>query len=326
MARPATATSTGDPGRGRQSDGQQRVRHVVGTGQRHRHDVLVTAGGLHRDGGRAGVGRDRPQDRPVSVTGRRDRRHAFGTRPGALRHLRAPLVVDADHRFGGAHRGLGVEEPGLGVEVVVHRGMEVEVVLRQVGESSDREAAAVHPAQFEGVARDLHDHGVDPAFEHNGEQTLQVRSFRGGQRARNAYAVHPDLHGADQTHGPAGRAQRGLREIGGGGLAGGPGDADQGQLRRRVAVDQGRDAAQHAARRGVYQHRHIEAGLPHLLLPARIGQDRGRTGRHRRRRELRPVHPAARESREQIPRRRLLGAQRRTGHGRVRTGQVCTRP
>ena len=49
-----------------------------------------------------------------------------------------------------------LEQPPLGREVGVHRLVEVEVVLREVGEHAAGEADSGHPAELERVRGDLH--------------------------------------------------------------------------------------------------------------------------------------------------------------------------
>ena len=66
---------------------------------------------------------------------------------------RAVGVVDVDH----GQLGPGLEQPALGEEVVLHVGVEVEVVLGEVGEHGDRPVDRVGAVQGERVARDLHD-------------------------------------------------------------------------------------------------------------------------------------------------------------------------
>ena len=117
---------------------------------------------------------------------------------GPVGHRAPGVVVDAHHDAAGAQRRGGVEQQRLGLEVVGHAGVKVEVVPRQVGETADREMGAVHPAQRQRVTGHLHDHGVHPAFGHRREHRLQRGSLRRGQRAGNVGAVDADADGADQ--------------------------------------------------------------------------------------------------------------------------------
>ena len=85
-------------------------------------------------------------------------------------------VEPAAVRVGGVRRGraAAVEEARLGREVVLHRAVEVEVVLRQVRERRRREAHAVDPVQLERVRRHLHRAGPVAGVEHPPERPLQV--------------------------------------------------------------------------------------------------------------------------------------------------------
>ena len=58
----------------------------------------------------------------------------------------------------------GVEERGLGLEVVVHGVVVVEVFGCEVGEDAGREANGVDPMLDEGVGRDFHGDGVPTAI------------------------------------------------------------------------------------------------------------------------------------------------------------------
>ena len=84
----------------------------------------------------------------------------------------SPLVVDHDHR----RPRPPVEQAGLRLEVVVHVGVEVEVILGEIGERADREVDAVGPAHGKCVTRYLHGDGPRAAFVHDGEQGLHVRA------------------------------------------------------------------------------------------------------------------------------------------------------
>ena len=104
-----------------------------------------------------------------------DRGSRSGSSPG---QARAVGVVDVDH----GQLGPGLEEPALGEEVVLHVGVEVEVVLGEVGEDGHRPVDGVGAVQGERVARDLHDDGLVPGGEHVGEGPLQVDRLGGGAR------------------------------------------------------------------------------------------------------------------------------------------------
>ena len=68
----------------------------------------------------------------------------------------------------------------LAAEVVLHRCVEVEVVLRQVGEDRGREVDRVGAVELECVRGDLHRAGAVAPVEHLPERALQVDRLRGG--------------------------------------------------------------------------------------------------------------------------------------------------
>jgi hypothetical protein len=103
--------------------------------------------------------------------------------------------------------------------------MEVEVVLREIGERPDPEGTAVHAPELEGVARHLHHDRVHALLEHRGEETLQFRGLRRGQCARLPDTRDAGLDRADQPHRMTVGHQGRLGQIAGGGLARRTGDA-----------------------------------------------------------------------------------------------------
>ena len=81
------------------------------------------------------------------------------------------------------------------------------------------------------------------------------------------------LDGADHAGDVAGGAKSGLDEVGGGRLAGRPGDPDDGQARGRVAIDGGRDVAEHGPRVIDDEYR----PTPDQLGAGGVGEHRDRT-------------------------------------------------
>ncbi len=208
----------------------------------------------------------------------------------------APVAVVDVH-----HPGLGVlggEQRGLGREVVLHVGVEVQVVLGQVGEDGHVVAGTRHPAQGQRVAGHLHGRGGDSALGHRGQQRLQVSGLGGGELAGQQVRADPGLHPADQAGHVAGHPQPGLDQVGGGGLAAGAGHADQPQPLGRVTVDPAGDLAEPGP--GVVDHEHRHSGGGGPLPPVRVGKDGHRTRAHGGGGEFGPVHPAAGQRRVQI--------------------------
>ena len=120
----------------------------------------------------------------------------------AQREPAAVVVVGGDDGAPvalGQESALGVEERRLGLEVVLEVGVEVEMVLAEVGERRAREPAAVDPVQGQGMAGDLHRGGVDPTLPHRREQRLQLGGLRGRPHARNDRISNSRLHRTDQS-------------------------------------------------------------------------------------------------------------------------------
>ena len=167
---------------------------------------------------------------------------------GQICHLPTRIVVDADDGNVCVRCGSGVEQSRLGVEVVPHRRMEVQVVAGQIREAADGEVHAVDTAEAQRVAGHLHHNGVDALFDHHRQQRLEVGRLRRRQRTGLIAAVDPHTDRADQAGHPACRSQSRLDQIRGGGLARGSGDADDAKLLRRSSVDRGGQLAEHRAR------------------------------------------------------------------------------
>ena len=143
------------------------------------------------------------------------------------------LVVDVHQALPAAGRG---EERGLGLEVVLLVGVEVEVVAAQVGEDRDVEDHAVDPPLHQRVAGDLHRARLDPALAHHREQPVQVGRLGRGERRLDVLAVDAGADGADDGGAHPRTLEGVLGQPGGGGLALGAGDAEQAQRAGRVVV------------------------------------------------------------------------------------------
>ena len=105
--------------------------------------------------------------------------------------------------------------------------MKIQVVACQVGEDGGVEIETVDAAQGECVRRDLHgDVSAAGAFQ-PGEQTQEIERFRGGIDGFEDAAGQMVFDCPDHGGGLAGRAEHRIDEVGGGGLAVGPGDAGE---------------------------------------------------------------------------------------------------
>jgi hypothetical protein len=134
------------PERMRRSERRERVRHVEATRQGQRELALARRGvqpeaaaleaAAQLAGAVVGGGIDREGDRPIELVGQ----------------SAAVLVAHADHAHAGTLLSRGWrEQPALGLEVVIHRGMEVEMILGQVREDRRREADRARSSQLERV-------------------------------------------------------------------------------------------------------------------------------------------------------------------------------
>ena len=122
----------------------------------------------------------------------------------------------------------------LACEVRVHVAVEVEVVAGEVREDGHLERAAVHALQPERVRRDLQ-HGVrQPAstISRNRACRSEASGVVRAASARRSPMRYCDACPAGRP--VSGRAQRGVDEVGGGGLAVGAGDAHERRARSRA--------------------------------------------------------------------------------------------
>ena len=156
--------------------------------------------------------------------------------------LPPPLVADVH----GSRRWVRPrEEPSLRLEVVVHRPVQVQVILAQVREHEDVEAHAVETPQC-GPVRACLD-GCTPVAraQHLAEQALEVDRLWRRERRRPPLAAHVPLDRSDETR----AAARGIE------------DRAQQKRCRRLSV-----RARHAS----------ELELLRRLAEERVGRDRHR--------------------------------------------------
>ena len=83
---------------------------------------------------------------------------------GALCQRRGGWIIDVQHRDGVCFETL--EQHCLGVEVLPHVGVEVEVVVAEVGEDGGREAHPVDPSQGQRVRRNFDRCGPAVGVDH----------------------------------------------------------------------------------------------------------------------------------------------------------------
>ncbi len=226
--------------------------------------------------------------------------------PDPVRELAAAGVVDVDHGVATAGRG---EQRGLGLEVGLLVGVEVEVIATEVGEGGDVEGDGVGPAEHQRVRGHLQESRVRPLFEQVTQQALQLGRLRSGHRGAGPgqrLAVEAVAHRADHPGVPAGRPERRLQQESGGGLPVGPGDRERAQPVGRSPVERGRQGRHQLPRIG--DHHDRQPG-PETPGTCRIGQPGTRPHRSTRL-PLRPYGPR--------PRTRLRAGSGRAGR---RTGR-----
>ena len=150
-------------------------------------------------------------------------------------------VVDADVAL--------AEEQRLGIAVVLHRLVEVKVILREVREDADGVLDPVHAVELERVGRNLHHRVRAARVRHAAQQPLQLEGFRRRALGVDHLAADHVLDGADQADlRPGLLLEDALDEVGRGRLAARAGHADHRQLARGVAVPVRADHGQRAAR------------------------------------------------------------------------------
>ncbi len=172
------------------------------------------------------------------------------------------------------HRGPGqVEQPPLGQVVGLHVGVEVQVVLGQVGEHLDGERDAVGAAQLQRVRGHLHHARLVAEVAHAHERLLQVDGLAGGAYRLLLQAADHLLDRAQQPGVQAAGLEHLVHQEGRGGLAVGAGDARHLHLGRGVAEEGGG----HRAHRGpdvVHHH------LGHAQAERALAHQRGCAALH----------------------------------------------
>ncbi len=219
----------------RRVDADAGARSVLDDGERNtaRADDHVVG----HDVGVAGIGRVRPH-----------------VEPG-----RARVLTDAD-AVGIVEVGrdrtntIGLEQAALRGEVRLHRTVVVEVLVAQIGEAHGREPGGVDAAEVERARRDLHGDGLHPAVAHPREQQLELIGLRhvGAAPLLDLERDPVDEHAvvADEAR-VLPRGLRDRREQGRGrALPGGAGDPEAPHRARRVPVERGRGAPEHARHAG----------------------------------------------------------------------------
>ncbi len=200
-------------------------------------------------------------------------------------------VVDVDDRRLRAH----LEQQPLGAEVVLHRAVEVEVVLGEVGEEGHLEVDRVAAVQGQRVRGDLHRAGPVSRLQHPPEGRLQVDRLR--SRPLDLL-LHPADHLPHRPQQPAldpSRLEHLPDQERRGRLPVRPRDPHNPQLRRRIPPEPSRQRRHSRPRIGHNHLRHVQIQLPLDHKPHRPGLNGGRPQTHAHR----PSPPARRRTASQ---------------------------
>ena len=111
----------------------------------------------------------------------------------------SPRIADVDRSRGRCRAG---EESPLRVEVLVHRPVEVEMILTQVREHERVEADPVEPSEHRSVRARLHCSAAVTGVEHLAEEALQIDRLRRRERCRTSRAPDLPLDGAHEAGPP----------------------------------------------------------------------------------------------------------------------------
>ena len=146
-------------------------------------------------------------------------------RPGDLAGQAGAVgVVDVDH---GDLRPPFGEQQAFRLEVLLHRAVEVEMVLGEVGEDRHREVDRIGPVELERVGGHLDRAGDVASVEHLPEGSLEVDRLGGGALDRALLATDHALDCPQQPGLASIRLQQRADQERRGGLAVGAGDADR---------------------------------------------------------------------------------------------------
>ncbi len=202
---------------------EERVVHVDPAGQRRRDPVAPP--------GELAVTRAKNHVPGIGAV------HAHHRDAGPLQQLAAPGVVCVRHT---SQRVIGREELGLGLEVLLHGAVVIEMVVAQIGEDRHVKVDRVDPRLHERVARDFHRDRVTKSVP-----LLTVADARQHALDLGGLGRGPGAgQGAHDVGRTAGRAEEIAEQLGDRRLAVGAGDADHQEVARRKTVE-GRGQLRH---------------------------------------------------------------------------------
>ena len=218
--------------------------------------------------------------------------------PVRVGELHAPRIVHVDHRVGALlHLPQSAEQLRLGGEILLHRLVIVQVVLREVGEHADIVVDAPHALLVQPVRRNLHHGAAATGLQHPVQHRLDVRRFR--RRARGGNAALPDFitNGADEPRRTPRRVQDVASHERRGRLPVRPGNADHLQPARRFLVERAGDFGEGLPRILDHDGGHVPAGPS-----VGIRHDRHRAALQRVRNEIGALLPMSVQRDKQVSR------------------------
>ena len=273
--------------------GKQRVGRLVVADQAQAQ-VMAPAAVLDLEALGEAVAGNRREPQVAAVTPGADDPDAAP--PSDLGHGLRSIVIGVDHGDA-VGRQEGVEQPQLGVEIVVDRRVIVEMIAAEIGERRSLDRDAVEPALIEAVRGRL-ERQVGHAFLGQcRERLVQGDRVRRRQRAIGAAVGLHHADGAERRRRAPQPCEDLARELGDRGLAVGAGDGDR---RRRLRREEpGRHQRQRAARVGGANDRHRDRRHGHCFA----GEDRHCAFRDRILDEAAAIGASAGQGGEQAARR-----------------------
>ena len=173
-----------------------------------------------------------------------------------------PLTSDIHGR--GRRLG-GREEPPLRLEVLVHRPVQVEVILAEVREHERAEADAVETPERGAVRRRLDRRAAIPCVEHLAEEALEVDRLRRREGRRAMLAADDPLDRPHEPRPSTGRLEHRVEQEHDRRLPIRPCDARDLELLRRLAEERVRSDGHRGPRVRHHELRHVASELHRVL-------------------------------------------------------------
>ena len=130
------------------------------------------------------------------------------------------------------------KEDGLGLGVVIHGLVEIQVVFGEIGEHCIIKFAARHAAHHQSVRGNLHAHMGHFLLGHLVEESLQIDDIGGGIVSRELLIANQRMNGADDAGLVTFFFQNVADHMGGGGFPIGAGQSDHPHLFCRIVKEE----------------------------------------------------------------------------------------